>query len=206
MPAADVANQLLPQKIGITGGIGAGKSTACKVFACLGVPIYYADDRAKWLMENDSKLVYAIGEQFGKESYTSERQLNRVYLAERVFGNEAELEKLNGLVHPAVGKDWDSWAARQNAPYVLKEAALLFEAGSYQTLDATIVVTAPKDVRINRTLMRDAHRSRVQVEDIIDRQWKESKKIKLANYQLINDDKHLMLPQILALHQKLSNV
>jgi dephospho-CoA kinase len=123
-----------------------------------------------------------------------------------VFGNEAELEKLNGLVHPAVGKDWDSWAARQNAPYVLKEAALLFEAGSYQTLDATIVVTAPKDVRINRTLMRDAHRSRVQVEDIIDRQWKESKKIKLANYQLINDDKHLMLPQILALHQKLSNV
>ena len=190
-------------RIGITGGIGAGKSIACKIFSCLGIPVYYADDRAKQLMLEDEALKEAISANFGKESYTSNGQLNRSYLADQVFDNEEKLEKLNALVHPAVGKDYEAWAARQKSPYILKEAALLFEAGSYQQLDAVIIVSAPKDVRIERTLMRDSHRSRQQVEDIMSKQWSERKKIKLANYQLINDGKQLLLPQVLDLHQQL---
>src|SRR5690606_1952040 len=152
-----------PLLVGITGGIGAGKSTVAKVFAILSIPIYYADDRAKWLMGNDEELKERIIRAFGATSYTEQGTLNRAFLAEKVFSDPVNTEIINGLVHPAVAEDFRLWAEQQRSPYVLKEAALLFESGSYKELDKVINVSSPLKVRVARVLMRDPHRSLEQV-------------------------------------------
>lgn len=193
------------KRIGITGGIGSGKSTACRMFEALGVPVYYADDRAKWLMAHQPELKVALAETFGSQTFDKEGNLDRAYLASKVFNAPDELEKLNALVHPAVfedGMEWEAEQERNGARYTLKEAALLFESGSYVTLDKVIVVSAPKEVRIERVMQRDGL-SREEVLSRIARQWSQEDKEARADYLLNNDGNVLLLPQVIDLHQRL---
>ena len=193
-----------PLKIGVTGGIGAGKTVVCRVFSHLNIPVYSADDRAKWLMANDPELVGQIKKQFGAGAY-DKNGLNRAYLARRVFSDETKLQLLNSLVHPAVGKDFQQWAeSAADAPYCIKEAALLFESGSYRELDKTILVYAPEDIRIKRVLNRDPQRTESDVKAIMGNQMDEEEKRKYADFILLNDDKEMILPQVLKLHQTLT--
>lgn len=190
--------------VGITGGIGAGKSTAARIFSLLGIPIYYADDRAKWLMANSPALTSQIIDRFGKEAYLPDGHLNREYLAKEVFSNAENTAAINALVHPAVKDDFTVWAMRQKAPYVLKEAALLFETGSYKDLDKNILVSAPTDLRISRVLQRDAHRSKEQVRAIMERQMSDAQKNKLADFIIKNTEDELLIPQVLKIHKSLA--
>jgi dephospho-CoA kinase len=192
-----------PILVGITGGIGSGKSTVAKIFSILGIPIYYADDRAKWLMANDSDLKKQIQENFGSESYTEGGILNRAFLASKVFSDEEKVKIINGLVHPAVKLDFENWAKAQNSSYVLKEAALLFETGSYKDLDKVINVSSPIRIRISRVLMRDLHRNEKQVNDIIDKQLPDEEKNKLADFVVKNTDNKMLIPQVLEIHNQL---
>lgn len=189
-------------KIGITGGIGAGKSTVCKVFAALGIPVYDADSQAKRLLVQDAVLMEQVISHFGPEAYFPEGGLNRVWLGQQVFGQPERLTLLNELVHPRVGIDFLAWYRQQDAPYVLKEAALLFEAGSFKELDAVINVSAPENLRIRRTVMRDEHRSKSQVEEIIQRQLPEAERNSRADFKILNDGVSMVLPQVLRLHRQ----
>lgn len=189
--------------VGITGGIGSGKSTVCRVFETLGASTYYADDRAKWLMENDVRLIADIKNLFGEEAYENGK-LDRKYIADKAFKDESILERLNGLVHPAVGSDVKKWIAEnQHAPLLLKEAALLYETGSYKSLDKTILVTAPIDIRIQRVVKRDAHRTIQDVQDIINKQMSDEEKIPLADFIIKNDGKKSIIEQVMDIHSKL---
>ena len=189
----------LPRQIGITGGIGAGKSTVSRIFAALRVPVYDADSRARWLMNRDPVLKAGITEAFGPESYTS-AGLNRTYLVATVFGDPGKVAALNRLVHPRVGDDYAAWAQEHAGfPYVLKEAALLFESGSYQSLDRVIAVSSPLPMRIRRVLHRDPHRTEADVAAIMARQLDEAEKIARADYVVHNDEKTLLIPQVLEL-------
>lgn len=190
-----------PSKIGVTGGIGAGKSLVCEIFAHLGVPVYNSDDRAKWLMAHDLPLREKIMSSFGPKAY-KEGQLNRQYLAQEVFNDPDKLALLNSLVHPVVKGDFDRWVANVRYPYCIKEAALLFESGSYKDLDMTILVFAPESIRIQRVLERDPFRTEEEVKAIIQKQMDEEEKRKLADQVIINDGSCMVLPQVLALNRK----
>ncbi len=192
-----------PLLVGITGGIGSGKSTVCKLFSLLGAPIYTADDRAKWLMSHDPALKEKILAAFGPESYLSSGELHRGYLAETVFSNPEKVASLNALVHPAVGKDFASWIRQQNAPYLIKEAALLFETGAAKELDCVINVSSPLRVRMARVLLRDPQRTEEQVNQIIDQQLPDEEKNERADFSIKNTDNKLLLPQVIALHELL---
>lgn len=189
--------------VGVTGGIGSGKSTVCRVFSILGIPVYAADDRAKWLMANDPNLKKEISAQFGEKSFLEDGSLNRAFLAEEVFSDPEKVKKINALVHPAVGEDFKNWTKGQSAPYLIKEAALLFESGSYKELDYIINVSSPLKIRVARVLLRDPHRSENQVNHIIDQQMPDEQKNELADYVIKNNDSKLILPQVLEIHQKL---
>lgn len=194
-------------RIGITGGIGSGKSIASRLFHVLGVSIYDADSRARWLMENDPELRQQLTAAFGPDTYDPAGRLNRPVLAGTVFRNPALLAQLNALVHPHVGTDFERWAATQARAghrYVLKEAALLFEAGSYKQLDRIITVFAPLAVREARVLRRDPHRSPADVQSIMTKQLSEDEKMQRADYILTNDDVLPLLPQVLVLHTAFS--
>ncbi|WP_158826458.1 dephospho-CoA kinase [Mucilaginibacter lacusdianchii] len=189
-------------KIGITGNIGSGKTTVSKVFELLGIPVFYADDAAKKVMTNDAELIKGITQAFGQDAYFADGTLNRRYIAGIVFNNELELKKLNALVHPAVFRAFDQWAAAQtNVPYVLKEAALLFESGSNRDCDYTVLVTAPTEVRIKRVMQRDSI-TQTEAESRNAKQMAETDKIQLADYIISNDNTQLVIPQVLALHQQ----
>ncbi|REE00589.1 dephospho-CoA kinase [Marinoscillum furvescens] len=190
-------------QVGITGGIGAGKSIVANIFSVLGVPIYDADTRAKFLMNRDEGLKANIVELLGPTAYQQDGMLNRTYVGGQVFGNPSLLEKLNAIVHPAVGKDFQQWAKVQSTPYVLKEAALLIENGTYQELDAVIVVAAPEDIRIQRVLDRDAHRTEEDVKNIIDRQLPQQEKTSRADFVVDNSGEVLVIPQVLEIHQQI---
>jgi dephospho-CoA kinase len=190
------------RRIGITGGIGSGKSVVARVFAALGVPVYDSDTRAKHVMAHDLVLRAQLQEAFGAEAYDASGQLNRPYLARVAFNDAAQLARLNALVHPRVGEDFATWVAVQVAagqPYILKEAALLYESGAYKGLDAIITVFAPAEVRAIRVLQRDAHRSAADVQAIMDKQLSEDEKLARAEHVVYNDDSQLVLPQVLAL-------
>ena len=194
-------------KVGITGGIGSGKTTVCEVFERLGVPVYYADKQAKYLMETDKKLREAIRLLFGDEAFDAENNLNRAFIAGIVFKDEEKLLALNALVHPAVKADYDSWnaiLARKEYPYSLKEAALLVESGSYKDLDKLIVVSAPLEDRIKRVMARD-NISEEQVKARIDAQLPESEKVKLADYVIDNNLIMELVPQVGKVHLDLLN-
>ena len=191
----------LPLQVGITGGIGCGKSTVSRVFGVLGIPVYDADTRAKWLMSNDLQLKTSIAEIFGAESYLPGGSLNRAYLATRAFGDANQTQQLNQLVHPRVGDDYRHWLLRHcHAPYILREAALLFEAGAAGQLKAVIVVTAPLELRISRVLQRDPQRTETGIRDIIARQMPEGEKIRLASHLVANDETRLVTLQVLELN------
>ena len=187
-------------KIGITGNIGSGKTTVSKIFEILGVPVFYADDAAKKVMTHDPVLVGQLIDAFGAGSFFSDGALNRKHIADIVFKDETQLQLLNSLVHPAVFRAFDQWVAdRKNVPYVLKEAALLFESDSYKMCDQTILVTAPLELRIKRVMQRDG----LQRADILNRenkQFTEEKKKTLANFIIKNDDTELVIPQVLELN------
>lgn len=188
-------------KIGITGGIGSGKTTVCKVFELLGIPVFYADDIAKSIMNTDSILRNGIIKTFGEQSY-SEGELNRKYISSIVFNNPAELEKLNGLVHPAVFRAFDTWVLKyHDAPYIIKEAALLYESDSYKMCDLSILVISPIETRIKRVQARDGLSSE-DVQLRINRQFSDEQKLKLADYLLMNDEQQLLIPQIISLHNQ----
>lgn len=188
-------------KVGITGNIGSGKTTVSKIFEVLGIPVFYADDAAKSAMVNDPILIEAIKSAFGKISYFENGTLNRKHIADIVFNNEAELNKLNAIVHPATFRAFDNWLLlHQDTPYILKEAALLFESDSYKMCNKTIMVSAPLEMRIERVMQRD----NLPKDEILKRearQFPEEKKLSLADYAISNDEKELVIPQVLKLHE-----
>ena len=192
-------------KIGVTGGIGSGKSIICRIFSVLGIPVFDADKQAKTLMETDPELIAGIKAHFGSEAYNERGQLQRAYLAEQVFDDQSRLDVLNGLVHPVTirwGEEWAaSVAASGKVPYTIKEAALLFESGSYRLNDFNILVTAPVEERIRRVIARD-HVSREQVEARISKQLPDSAKEAMADFVNVNDGRTAVLPQVLELHRR----
>jgi dephospho-CoA kinase len=188
-------------KIGITGNIGSGKTTVSKMFELLGIPVFYADVEAKNLMTTDSTLIAGITDAFGPASYFDDGALNRKHIAGIVFNDEQQLVKLNGLTHPAVFRAFDAWAAGiENVPYVMKEAALLFESTSYKLCDFSLLVTAPWELRIERVIKRD-HITSAEVAAREARQFSEEKKMELADYIIKNDEQQLVIPQVLKLHE-----
>ena len=192
-------------KVGITGGIGAGKTLVANIFRTFGIPVYNSDREAKRLMNEDPGLKEQIINLFGQKAYAKE-VLNRDYLAEIVFKNQDNLSRMNSLVHPVVKKDYNKWLTKyKNKTIAIKEAALLFESGSYKDLDYTILVFAPKSIRIRRVLLRDENRSKGDIEDIIDKQMSESRKKKLSDFIIINDGEKMVIPQVLEIYENLLN-
>jgi dephospho-CoA kinase len=190
--------------VGITGGIGSGKSLVCKIFSVLGIPIYSSDERAKWLLAHDDTLRKQVTQNFGQEAYDPRGNLNRSYLANIIFKDESNRQLLNKLVHPQVDKDYQHWRVlHTDSPYTLKEASLLFETGSYRNLDKMINISAPETLRMWRVLLRDAHRDRKQVEAIMQKQWTDEKREKMADYTIRNDEQSLLIPKVLRLHRQL---
>lgn len=188
-------------KIGITGGIGSGKSIICRVFQNLGIPVYDADSRAKWIVNNHPDLRKELIAEFGQEAYDVNGNYNRAYMAQQVFNDGNRVKVLNQLIHPRVGQDFLDWSNQNaQAPYLLKEAALMFESGSYLALNKVITVFAPNEVRIKRILKRDPFRSEDQIKAIFGKQLAEDEKMKRADFVVNNDDQHLVIPQVLSLH------
>ncbi len=194
-------------RVGITGGIGSGKTTVCRIFQALGVPVYDADLRAKWLMQYDETLKKGIVAIFGPSAYTPDGRYDRPWVARIAFGDPDKLAALNALVHPAVERDSRAWHAEQaqkGVAYTLKEAALMIESGSHRALDVLIVVTAPEEIRIRRVMERDGL-SAEQVQARLNSQLPEADKVRLAHHVIINDGQHLLLPQVLAIHRVLQS-
>ncbi|WP_045687015.1 dephospho-CoA kinase [Hymenobacter sp. AT01-02] len=190
-------------KIGITGGIGTGKSVVCKLFQVLGTPVYDSDIRAKWVMINDIVLRDELRAAFGPDTFDTLGQLNRTYLAKVAFSDPQQVARLNALVHPRVGADFEQWTIERQAEghrYILKEAALLYESGAYRQLDRIITVFAPLALRQTRIQRRDPHRTTDDIQNIIGKQMSEEEKIQRADYMVYNDNEHLLIPQALKLH------
>jgi len=198
-------------KVGLTGGIGSGKSTIAKIFETLGIPVYYADDRAKALMNEKEDLKKNIILHFGEDVYLN-GILNRSYLSSQVFNNKEKLDLLNALVHPVTITDGDEWMNEQTAPYAIKEAALIFEAGVHKHLDFeagvhkhldyVIGVTAHAPLRIARVMQRD-HITEEKVRERMNKQMDEEEKIKKCHFVIQNNEEQLLIPQVLALHEQL---
>ena len=188
-------------KIGLTGGIGSGKSTVAKIFEVLGIPILYADDVAKELMNTDESLKLAIKDNFGEAAYIN-GLLDRKYLAKQVFGNTEKLKLLNSLVHPVTITYASTWMAEQNAPYRIKEAAILFESNSHIGLDFVIGVTAPEELRIKRIIARDKV-TVAEVRQRMSRQMNDDEKMKRCDFVIYNDEEQFLTTQVLEVHKKL---
>ena len=189
----------MPLKIGITGGIGSGKTTVARIFEVLGIPVYYADDAARRIMNEDTALKGEIIKNFGEESY-KEGKLNREYLASIVFNDKKKLSVLNSLVHPATIRNSLLWMKCQTTPYAIREAALIFESGVQGQLDFVIGVSAPLELRIARAMQRD-NLTRQQVLDRMDRQINETIKMRLCDFVIVNDAKKPVIAQVLKLHE-----
>ena len=187
-------------RIGLTGGIGSGKTTVAKIFEVLGIPVYYSDNATRQLMNEDPELRKNIEANFGKGSYV-ENVLNRSYIASIVFNDSAKLDILNSLTHPATILHARQWMQQQRSPYVIKEAALIFESGSAADLDYVVGVYAPLPLRIKRVMERD-HVSSDEVIKRMKRQINEDIKMKLCDFVITNDEVELVTPQVIALHEK----
>ena len=188
-------------KVGLTGGIGSGKSTVAQIFEVLGIPVYYADIAAKKIMNEDEGLRLAITKIFGEQAYTNDI-LDRKYISSIVFSDPAKLQQLNSLVHPATKKDGETWMQKQTNPYAIHEAALIFEAKVSDRLDHVIGVSSPIELRIKRAVERDKV-SREEVLKRMDQQLDEEVKMSKCDFVLINDEQQLLIPQVLELHKKL---
>lgn len=188
-------------KIGLTGGIGSGKTTIARVFELLGVPVYYADAASKRLYHTDPDLMKAVKKNFGEDIYNGD-QLNKSKLASIVFSDPSKLELLNSLVHPPTIRDAAEWMKKQKTPYAIKEAALLFESGSAAALDFIIGVRSPLALRIQRVMERD-NTSRQEVLTRAARQIEEEIKMRLCDFIIENNEQVLVIPQVIKLHEKL---
>lgn len=189
-------------KVGITGGIGSGKSLVAKLFSMLGIPVYESDQRAKWLIENNAVIISEIKALLGEAAYSLEGIYNKVLVSKAVFQNEALLKKLNLIVHPRVGQDFEGWILSQKAPFVIKEAAIMSRNAG---LDKIIVVDSPKDLRIKRLLKRDVHRDKSEIEKVISNQKTEKDFLQMADFTINNDEKTLLIPQVLDIYKKLTS-
>lgn len=189
-------------KVGITGGIGSGKSIICSVFRLLGAPVFEADSTAKKLMDSDNEIIENIIALFGPETYSVNKQLNRKRIAGIIFNDDTQREKLNQIIHPAVRKAFNEWCKNQNNPYVIHEAAILFESGFYKMMDYTVLVTAPEKIRIERVIKRDNITTK-EVKERIKKQWPDSEKRKLATIEIANDNKNLIIPKIIKIDENL---
>lgn len=191
----------LPLQIGITGGIGSGKSIICKIFSCLGIPVYDADTRAKWLTNNDTEIRRKVTALLGPESFTTNGFYNKSFVASVVFKDEDLLKKLNAIIHPVVMKDTEKWVLdKLQETYVIKEAAIMKRAGDGNSLDYVIVVQAPVELRIKRILYRD-QRSEEETRSIIERQISDEERNNIADFMISNDEKSALIPQVLKLHK-----
>ena len=191
-------------KVGLTGGIGSGKTTVAKIFKQLGVPVYFSDDRAKDLMLNNKFLRESLISIFG-DNVIIHGFLNTSYIASKVFTNPKELIKLNALVHPFVQKDFDVWSASQTSNYVLKESAILFETGADKLLDKVVLVESPEDLKVSRIMFRDGM-TEEEVFKRMSKQWSDCQKRTIADYIIQNDEKCSLIYQILKLHNTFSNL
>ena len=187
--------------VGLTGGIGSGKSVILEVFSSYGVPCYQADNRAKELMQKSPELIRQIKVLFGEDIY-QDKKLNRSKLADIVFGDKKKLKSLNALVHPLVNKDFQFFLNQQNTAYVIKEAAILFEIGAAKDCDETILVTAPEKLRIQRVMKRDKLNAE-HIKSRMSHQWSDEKKIPLANYVINNIDWDKTFKKIEEIHKKI---
>ncbi len=192
---------LIMLKVGLTGGIGAGKSTVAHNFEVLGIPVYHADQEGKRLMQTNPSLIEKIKIAFSEKAY-AEGILDRKFLSSLVFNDNQKLEMLNSIVHPFTIQDGKEWMEKQNSPYAIKEAALIFESGSQGEFDTIIGVFAPPAMRIHRTIQRD-HVEREKVLNRMEKQLDENIKMKLCDHVLINNEQTLLIPQVIALHDKL---
>ena len=190
-------------RIGITGGIGSGKTTVCQIFEKIGIPVYYADPRARELMYRNKELKLKLKSILGSNSYHKNGRPNRPYIANKIFNNQELLHRVNSLVHPAVHADANQWMKMHKShPYILYEAALLVENGSFKNMDRNIVVTAPEKLRIQRVMKRD----KLSEDDVIERlknQLPEEQKIKIADFIIVNDGNKTLIPQIINIHNKI---
>lgn len=193
----------MQKKVGLTGGMGSGKSIVAKVFETLGIPVFDADTYAKKILVTDIHIQQKIKQLFGECSYEN-GQLNKAYLANIVFNDPYKLTQLNNIVHPATIEGANNWMKQQTSPYMIKEAALIFEAGADKHLDIVIGVFAPVEIRIQRVMMRD-NIGREHVEARMKNQMDEEEKMKLCNHVIINDEKQLIIPQVLSLHDIILN-
>ncbi len=191
--------------VGLTGGIGSGKTTVGKIFAQLGVPVYNSDKQAKQLMETSQELKKALKKLFGEAAYNDEN-LNKTFISEQVFNDKSLLEKLNALVHPAVRTHFLEWAKQQKAAYVIQEAAIIFEMGSQDFYDKIILVTAPENIRIDRILERDSQNSPATIKARMQNQWKDARKIDTSDYVIENLDLKTTELQVLEIHRALLEI
>jgi dephospho-CoA kinase len=192
-----------PMQIGLTGGIGSGKSTVAKVFELLHVPVYYADDRSRFILQNNPTVHDKLKAIWGDQVFQANGLVDKKALADIVFNNESELHKLNAIMHPLVAEDYAQWLSVQNTEYVMKEAAILIESGSYKTCDKIIVVSVPEALAIERVKSRD-NVSEEQVKARMSKQMSNDEKIKYADFVIVNDGIKMLIPQILEIHKKLS--
>lgn len=191
-------------KVGVTGGIGSGKTTICKIFESLGIPVYYADMEARRLIQEHPVLVEGYRKLFGEKAFEYGK-LNRSHVAKMIFHDPELILKVNALVHPVVREDFFQWSRRQNAPYVIEEAAVLLEGGGNHLLDKIILVSAPENVRIARVVRRDGM-SEEQVLKRMKYQWNDDKKRLFCNFEITADDNHLVVPQVLKIHFELLQI
>ena len=190
-------------KVGITGGIGTGKSTVAKIFSSLGIPVYEADYRAKILIENEESVVRRIKDLLGPHAYHSDGSYNKAFVAGKVFDNQELLKSLNAIVHPAVGQDFNNWVSQQSgAPYIIKEAAIMSRGSG---LDKIIVVSSPLELRISRIQKRDG-RSIQEIQNIINKQKSEEQYIELSDFEVKNNEIDFILPQVLNIDKTLQSL
>ena len=188
--------------IGITGGIGSGKSTVCKIFKLLGIPIFEADVVAKELINSNSEIKTELIRLFGNDIYTPNEGVDRKKLASIIFNDNIQLAKVNKLVHPVVRNEYANWVEKQNTQYVIHEAAILFESGFYKMMDFTILVSAPENQRIERVIKRDKTLGK-QIKERIAKQWSDEQKRKLATTEIKNADNDLIIPQIIKIDNQI---
>lgn len=191
-------------KVGVTGGIGSGKTLVCEVFKRLGIPVYNADNEAKNILNSNTEVRKSIENYFGQDIYQN-NSLNKKKLAEIIFKNQEAIQKINSIVHPVVRQNFIDWCKQyEDKTYVIEEAAILFESGAYKELDYTITVFAPEQIRIQRVMVRD----KATIEDVKNRmqnQMNDDERVKLANFTIINDGTRMIIPQILEIHSKIVN-
>ena len=188
-------------KVGITGGIGSGKTTVCEIFSSFGIPVFNADAETKQLYTNSTELRHQLVATFGEDVFLNSGAINKAFLSEKLRFDEGR-KALNATVHPFVFEQFKQWSEEQNSPYVIKEAAILFESGADKTVNKSILVTAPMDIRIDRVKSRDGRTSE-EIQSIIASQWSESRLMELVDFVVINDGNHSLIEQVRDLHAKL---